>query len=85
MANKSKFRDIDISKLVTDDTEVRSDQSPEIQNEWRNVVSNPTKWKSLFVSQNLCPYYRYHYGLVKEKETERFLDFQWHYPYEGAI
>ena len=26
--------------------------------------------KKIFVSQNLCPYYRYLYGLVKEKKAE---------------
>ena len=45
LTNKKKFRDIDFSKIVTDDTEIRSDQSLEVQNEWKNVVSNPTKRK----------------------------------------
>ena len=30
LVNKKKFRDTDIWKIVTDDTEVRSDQSPEV-------------------------------------------------------
>ena len=38
-----KIRDIDISKIVTNDTEIRSDQSQKEQNEWRNVVSNQSK------------------------------------------
>lgn len=33
-----KIRDIDISKIVTNETEVRSDQSQKEQIEWRNVV-----------------------------------------------
>ena len=38
-----KIRDIDISKIVTNDTEIRSNQSQKEQNEWRNVVSNQSK------------------------------------------
>lgn len=38
-----KIRDIDISKIVTNDTEIRSDQSQKEQNEWSNVVSNQSK------------------------------------------
>ena len=64
-------------KIVTDDTEVNGLQSPEVQNEWRNVVSNPTKKKKLFISQNLCPYFRYLYGLVKEKKTEELISNFW--------
>ena len=30
LLNKKKFKGIDISKIVTDDIEVRSDQSPEV-------------------------------------------------------
>ena len=69
LTNKKKFRYIDISKIVDVDTEVRSSQFPEVKNEWRNAVSNLTKRKKLFISQNLCLYYRYFYCLVKEKKT----------------
>lgn len=48
LTNKKKFRDIDISNVVTNNTKVRSNQSPEVQNEQRNVVGNPTKRKKKF-------------------------------------
>ena len=83
LANKEKFRYIDISKIVT---EVSRDHSPEVQNAWRNIVSNQTKRKKLFISQNLCLYYRCLYELLKENRRTYLwlLGFQWHYPYEGA-
>ena len=41
-----------------------------------------------FVSQNFCPYYRYLYGLVKEKKAEGlifdFFGLQRNHPYEGV-
>ena len=77
LANKKKFRDIDISKIVTHDTEVSSDHFPEVQNGCMNIFSNPTKRKKLFISQNLSPFYRYLYGLVEEKETEGLITDLW--------
>ena len=39
LVKKKKFRDIAISKIVTDDTEVASNQFTEIQNGRRKVIS----------------------------------------------
>ena len=38
------------------------------QNDWR--LEDLSRKRKIFVSQNLCPYYRYLYGLVKEKKAE---------------
>ena len=48
-----------------DDMQGRNDMTTGSQNDWRSVQK-----KKKFVSQNLCPYYRYLYGLVKEKKVE---------------
>lgn len=54
LTNKKKFRDNDISNIVTNNTKVRSNQSPEVQNEQRNVVGNPTKRKKkVYIPESL--------------------------------
>lgn len=73
LANKKKFRDVDISKILTDTTEVMSEQSAGVENEWRNVVNNSRKRKKLI----LCLYYKRLYCLVKVKKTEGLVSNLW--------
>ena len=64
--NKKKLKDVDISCLLSDDNmQGRNDMTSGSQNDWREG-----SLRKIFVSQNLCPYYRYLYGLVKEKKAE---------------
>ena len=84
LTNKKTFRDIDISKIVTNGTEVRSDQFPKVQNEWSNVDSNRPKGKNL-----LYPRFSIHISgtfmvQLKKRKQKDLNSFQWHYPYEGA-
>ena len=84
LTNKKTFRDIDISKIVTNGTEVRSDQFPKVQNEWINVDSNRPKGKNL-----LYPRFSIHISgtfmvQLKKRKQKDLNSFQWHYPYEGA-
>ena len=68
-SNKKKLKDIDISFLLSDDDiQDRNDMTTGNQNDWRER-GLPRKRKN-FVSQNLCSYYRYFYGLVKEKKAD---------------
>ena len=46
----------------------RNDMTTGSQNDWR--LEDLSRKRKIFVSQNLCPYYRYLYGLVKEKKAE---------------
>ena len=68
-SNKKKLKDVDISFLLSDDDiQDRNDMTTGNQNDWRER-GLPRKRKN-FVSQNLCSYYRYFYGLVKEKKAD---------------
>ena len=68
-SNKKKLEDVDISCLFSDDDmQSRNNMTTGSQNEWREE-GLPRKTK-MFVSQNLCLYYRYLYGLVEEKKAE---------------
>ena len=51
------------------------------QNDWRE--EGLSRKRKIFVSQNLCPYYRYLYGLVKEKKAEGLIFYFW--IFNGAI
>ena len=46
----------------------RNDMTTESQNDWRE--GGLSRKRKIFVSQNLCPYYRYLYGLVKENKVK---------------
>ena len=64
-SNKKKLKDVDISCLLSDDDmQGRNDMTTGRQNDWR--VESLSRKRKVFVSRNLCPYYRYLYGLVKE-------------------
>ena len=68
-SNKKKLKDVDISCLFSDDDmQGRKDMTAGSQNDWRK--EGLSRKRKIFVSQNLCPYYRYLYGLVKEKKAE---------------
>ena len=66
-SNKKELKDV-ISRLFSDNMQGRNNITTGSQNDWREE-GLPRKRK-IFVSQNLCPYYRYLYGLVKEKKAE---------------
>ena len=51
-----------------DDMQGRNDMTTGSQNDWRE--GGLSRKRKIFVSQNLCPYYRYLYGLVKETKAE---------------
>ena len=68
-SNKKKLKDVDISCLLSDDDmQGRNDMTTGSHNDWRE--GGLSRKRNIFVSQNLCPYYRYLYGLVKEKKAE---------------
>ena len=67
--NKKKLKDVDISCLLFDyDIQGRNDMTPGSQNDWRE--GGLSRKREIFVSQNICPYYRYLFGLVKDKKAE---------------
>ena len=67
--NQKKLKDVDISCLLSDyDIQCRNDITPVSQNDWRE--GGLSKKREIFVSQNFCPYYRYLFGLVKEKKAD---------------
>ena len=75
-SNKKKLKDFDISFLLSDDDiQDRKDITTGNQNDWREK-GLPRKRK-IFVSQNLCSYYRYFYGLVKEKKADGLIFYFW--------
>ena len=51
-----------------DDIQGRNDMTIRCQNDWRE--GGLSRKRKIFVSQNLCLYYRYLYGLVKGKKAE---------------
>ena len=68
-SNKKKLKDVDISCLLSDDAmQGRNDMTTGSQNDWRE--GGLSRKRKIFVSQNICPYYRYLYGLFKEKKAE---------------
>ena len=75
-SNKKKLKDVDVSCFLSeDDMQGRNDMTAGRQNDWREGgLSRKVK---IFVSQNLCPYYRYLYGLVKEKKAEGLIFDLW--------
>ena len=64
--NQKKLKDVDISCLL--DMQGRNGMTTGSQNNWREGGLSRKRKKIL--SQNLCSYYRYLYGLVKEKHAE---------------
>ena len=63
------MKDVDISCLFSDDDmQGRNDMTTGSRNNWSE--EGVSRKRKIFVSQNLCPYYRYLYGLVKEKKAE---------------
>ena len=68
-SNKKTLRDVDISCLLSDDDmQGRNGMTTGSRNDWRE--GGLSRKRKIFVSQNLWPYYRYLYGLVKEKKAE---------------
>ena len=63
--NKKKLKDVEISCLLPSDDYIqgRNDMTTGNQNDWRE--GGLSRKRKNFLSQNLCPYYRYLYGLVK--------------------
>ena len=75
-SNKKKLKDADISCLFSDDDmQGRNDITTGSQNDWRE--GGRSRKRKIFVSQYLCPYYRYLYGLVKEKKAEGLIFYFW--------
>ena len=71
-SNKKKLKDVDISCLLSDDDmQGRNDMTTGSHNDWRE--GGLSRKRKIFVSQNLCPYYRYLYGLVKEEKAESLI------------
>ena len=86
-SNRKKLKDVDISCLVSDDDiQGRNDMTTGSQNDWRE--GGLSRKRKIFESQNLCSYYRYLYGLFKEKKAEGltflFLGLQRNHLYEGV-
>ena len=68
-SNKKKLKDVDISCLLSNgDMQGRNDMTTGSQNNWRE--GGLSRKRKIFVSQNLCLYYRHLYSLVKEKKAE---------------
>ena len=67
--NKKKVKGVDISYLLSNyHMQGRNCMTTGSQNDWRE--GDLSGKRKIFVSQNLCPHYRYLYGLVKEKKAE---------------
>ena len=86
-SNRKKLKDVDISCLVSDDDiQGRNDMTTGSQNDWRE--GGLSRKRKIFESQNLCSYYRYLYGLFKEKKAEGltflFLGLQRNHLHEGV-
>ena len=68
-SNKKKLKDVDISCLLSnDDMQGKNDMITGSQNDWRE--GDLSRKRKIFISQDLSPYYRYLYVLVKEKKAE---------------
>ena len=68
-SNKKKLKDVDISCLFSDDDmQSRNDMTTGSQNDWRE--GDLSRKRKIFVLQRIFPYYKYLYGLVKEKKAE---------------
>ena len=81
-SNKKKLKNVDISCLFSDDDmQGRNVMTTGSQNDWRE--EGLSRKRKIFVSQNLCPYYRHLYGLVKEKKAEGLIFDFW--VFNGAI
>ena len=81
-SNKKKLKDVDISCLLSDDDiQDRNNMTTGGQNNWRE--GGLFRKRKIFVTQNLCLYYRYLYGLVKEKKTESLIFNFW--VFDGTI
>ena len=78
--NKKKLKDVDISWLLSDgDMQCSRNHMTTAtgsQNDWREGgLSRKIK---IFVSKDLCPYYRYLYGLSQREEgTEGLIFYFW--------
>ena len=70
-SNKKKLKDVDISCLLSDDDmQGRNDMITGSQNDWRE--GGLSRKRKIFVSQNLCLYYIYLYGLGCTHKNVRF-------------
>ena len=67
-SKKSKLKDVDIFCLLSDGIQDRNDITTGSQNDWRE--GDLSRKRKIFISQDLSPYYRYLYVLVKEKKAE---------------
>ena len=74
-SNQKKLKDVDISCLLSDDIQDRNDITTGSQNDWRE--GGLSRKRKIFISQKLCPNYRYLYGLVKEKKAEGLIFYFW--------
>ena len=74
-SNKRKLEDVDISCLLSDGIQDRNGITTGSQNDWRE--GGLSRKRKNFISHNLCPYFRYLYGLVKEKKTEGLIFYFW--------
>ena len=67
-SNKRKLKDVGISCLLPDGIQDRNNIAIGGQKDWR--MGGLYIKRKIFITQNLCSYYRYLYGLVKEKMAE---------------
>ena len=67
--------------LLSNGIQDGNDMTAGVQNEWRD--RGQSRKRKLFVSQSLCPYYRYLHNLVKEKKVEGLIFHFW--VYKGTI
>ena len=61
--NKRTLKDIDISCCLSDGIQDKNDITTGSQSDWRE--GGLSRKRNIFISQNLCPYYRYLYSLLK--------------------
>ena len=61
--NKRTLKDIDISCFLSDGIQDKNNITTGSQSDWRE--GGLSRKRNIFISQNLCPYYRYLYSLLK--------------------
>ena len=74
-SNKKKLKDVDTSCLLFDNIQDRNDMNTGSQNDW--MEGGLPRKRKMFISQNLCLYYRYLYSLVKKKKAEALIFYFW--------
>ena len=71
VSNKRKLKVVDTSCLFSDGIQDINEMTTRGQIDWRE--EGLFRKKKTFISQNLCLYYRYLHGLVKEKKAESLI------------